>query len=598
MGLAAIVLVAWCAPVAGNCCVEDAWICYGVYDINVSHRAAIDDYTVKLREIENGSAVLVLYQRNQFKDIYTMSESDTEIYFNRFRITLLRLEDESVTIKAYKYGKERLWGKEGAVELAIGENASTGEYLISVIDFENESVNLSIYRNGARSTHPINLTNLTNLPDLPDLTNLTNLTHLACDKFDVRDSHVYDGELKVYLRYLCDDYCIIETYLPLSPDLVINITTDDVYQPDQMIHCPIGFKNSGLPVRDFYIEVKATNGQEFSTYYPVIDQDATFDVTIDPPALPYQSNLSIAVDASGYIWNGDRYSVSGRRNVTITPYIVARKTVAPVELTLRESASVTITVKNLGDENVEILLADALPHGFETDVATEWTFSLAPMQSQNITYEMSPEEVGKFEIPVCTAEYGEESEYSVSSSPGNENENENENETEITVHGAAILAVKTIEDTLDERTKKVIVRIENVGDSAADVNATDEIPPGIVLISGETEWQERILPNETCNHSYIIQFEDMVMLPRAAVSFVDDYGNRGTVESNTVGSGTGADAGAEGGIAPEDCAPSQAQSETMNCGGLIILLISTFILFTCIFLMPAIAGYLLLRESG
>ena len=579
LGLAAIVLVAWCAPAAGDCCVEDVWICYGVYDINVSQRAAIDDYTVKLREIENGSAVLVLYQRNQFKDIYTMSESDTEIYFNRFRITLLRLEDESVTIKAYKYGKERLWGRDGAVELAIGENASAGEYLIHVIDFENESVNLSIYRNGTRSTHPTNLT---------DLTNLTNRTHLACDRFNVRDSHVYDGELKVYLRYLCDDHCIIETYLPLSPDLVINITTDDVYQPDQMIHCQIEFKNSGLPVRDVYIEVKATNGQEFSTYCPVIDQDATFDVTIDPPALPYQSNLSIAVDASGYIWNGDRYSISGRRTVTITPYIVARKTVAPVELTLRETASVTITVKNLGDDYVEILLADVLPDGFETDVATNWTFSLAPMQSQNITYEMSPEEVGRFEIPMCTAEYGEQSEYSVSSSPGNETE------TEITVHGAAILAVKTIEDTLDERTKKVIVRIENVGDSAADVNATDEIPQGVLLISGETVWQERILPNGTCNHSYIIQFEEVVMLPRAAVSFVDDYGNRGTVESNTVGSGTGA----EDEIAPEDCAPSQAQSETMSCGGLIILLISIFILFTCIFLMPTIAGYLLLRESG
>ena len=546
----ALVMYLYCALAAGDCSVEDVWVYQGTHDINLSERAVIDDYTIKLRSIENNSAVLILYQKNQFRDIYTMSENDTETYFNRFRITLLRVGNESVTVKTHSYEKEKLWAKEDAVRLKIGENLSTGDYLIRVIDFDNNSVNLSICKDGI---------------------------HLASDRFDVRDSHIYDNELKICVRYLDDDHCTLETYRALSPDLSLNINTEDVYSPDQTIHCNVSIKNNGISIRNALLDIHAGE-QRFAMHYPVIDSNITFNVTIDPPVLPYQSNLSITASVNGRIWNGDYYSVNRTREVVITPYITVEKSVTPVELNISESAIVTITVRNLGIKRTDIRLTDTVPDGFETDAITGRAFQIAPNQSQSITYSMSPKDVGRFEIPGCTAEYDG---YAASSLP-----------CSVTVHGPAITAAKMMLDTLDSHTKKVVIHIKNRGDRAANIEVIDEIPAGVAVISGDTNWTARILQDEAYNHSYIIQYEGINSLPPASVRFVDDYGNHGTVESNPVVM--------EENTTIEEIATPATPAETpttIGSGELAILLVQIFILLGCIFFIPVMAGYLLLRNQ-
>lgn len=550
MILISIALILCCALAAGDCSVEDVWIYQGIHKINLSERAVIDDYTIKLRSVENNSAALILYQKNRFKDMYIMSENDTETYFDRFRITLLRIENESVTVKTYMYGKEKLWAKEDAVRLKIGENFSTGDYLIRVIDLDNSSVDLSIYKNDI---------------------------HLASNRFDVHDSYIYDEKLKLYVRYLDDDHCTIEAYRALSPDLSLNISTDDIYSPDQTIHCSVSIRNDGVLIRNALLDIQVDE-QRFAMHYPVIDSDDIFNITIDPPVLPYQSNLSIVASVNGHIWNGDCYSVNRTRDVVITPYIMVEKSVTPVELNVSESAIVTITVRNLGIERTDIKLTDAILEGFETDIITEWTFQIAPNQSRNITYSMSSKDVGRFEISGCTAEYDG---YAASSLP-----------CSVTVHGPAITAAKMMLDTLDCHTKKVVIHIENRGDRAADIEVIDRIPAGVVVISGDTNWQARILPDEAYNHSYIIQSTGINSLPSALIRFVDDNGNYGTVESNPV-------AMEENATIEEIATPATpAQTPTaIGSGELIALLVCIFILFGCIFFIPITGGYLLLRNQ-
>jgi len=348
--LVAIVLVVTCAPAAGDRCEEDVWICQGVYGINLSERVIIGDYTIKLRDISNNSAMLVMYKNKQFIDRYYMSEGDIETYFDRFRITLLRIGNESVTVKPYMYGKEKLWAKEDAVNLLVGENHTTGDYQIRVIGFTDESVNLSI--------------------DKGEI-------HLASDMFDVGDSRVYDGALKVCVRYLQDDYCIIETYRPLTPSLDINICVDDLYQPDQTIECGITIRNGGVPVRDVLLDVQVsmkpdtgsdaifneTFRDSFSMWYQAIHSSDVCNQTIYPPVLPYPSNISIVASVDGYIWNGDSYSTNYTRETRITPYILVGKSVTPDELTVPESATVAITVRNLRDNGTDIELTDTVPDG-------------------------------------------------------------------------------------------------------------------------------------------------------------------------------------------------------------------------------------------
>jgi hypothetical protein len=583
--LISIALVMACAPAAGDRCEEDVWACQGVYEINLSERAVIGDYTIKLREISNNSAMLVLYRNKQFIDRYSMSEGDIETYFDRFRITLLRIENESVTVKPYIYGKEKLWAKEDAVNLLVGENHSTGDYLIHIIDFTDESVNLSIDKGGI---------------------------HLASDRFDLGDSRIYDGALKVCVRYLQDDYCIIETYHLLKPDMVINISVDDIYQPDQMIECGITIRNNGVPVRDVLLDVQVsikpdtssdavfneTFWESFSMWYQAIYSSEVCNQTIYPPVLPYPSNISIVASVNGYIWNGDSYSTNYTRETRITPYILARKSVTPDELTVPESATVTITVRNLRDGGTDIELTDTVPDGFviETTPTAGWAFRLAPHSCRNVTYQVAAREVGTFEVPACRAAYEG---YAVSSLPGS-----------ITVHGPAITAEKMLLATLDEHTRQVAIRIENRGDRAANIAVVDEIPLGVVVIGGDTAGKARILPQESYNHTYVIQFEDLGSLPPAVVRFVDDYGNNGTVRSNPVGGTTDAegvggagDVGGVGGVegvggADRVSAPAETQTEAISRGGLAVLLIRIFILFACIFLIPVVAGYLMLRNTG
>jgi len=126
------------------------------------------------------------------------------------------------------------------------------------------------------------------------------------------------------------------------------------------------------------------------------------------------------------------------------------------------------------------------------------------------------------------------------------------------------------------------------------------------VIGGDTAGKVRVLPNESYNHSYVIQFEDMDSLPPAVVRFTDDYGNTGTVQSNSVGGtadadeagGTGDAGGVEGGGADRTSVQADAQTEAISRGRLAMLLIHIFILFACIFLVPIVAGYLMLRNTG
>ncbi len=583
--LVAIVLVMTCAPAAGDRCEEDVWICQGVYEINLSERVIIDDYTIKLRDISNNSAMLVLYKNKQFIDRYYMSEGDTETYFDRFRITLSRLENESVTVTPYMYGKERLWAKDDAVNLLVGENYTTGDYQIHVTGFTDKSVNLSIDKG--------------NIP-------------LASDMFDAGDSRVYDGVLKVFVRYIQDDYCILETYHPLIPSLDIDIDVNDLYQPDQMIECGITIRNSGVPVRDVLLDVQVsikpdtgsdvvfneTFWESFSIWCQAIHSSNICNLTIYPPVLPYSSNISIVASVSGYIWNSNSYSTNYTRETRITPYILAWKLITPDELTVPESATVTITVRNLRGNGTDIKLTDTAPDGFvienengnKSDVGIDpaigWVFRLEPHSFMNVTYQVAARKVGTFEVPACMAAYEG---YAVSSHPG----------STITVHGPVITAEKVLLATLDEHTRQVVIRIKNGGDRAADIEFVDEVPPGIAVIGGDTAGKARILPLEAYNYSYVIQFEDLDSLPPAVVRFTDDYGTNGTVRSNSVGGTADADAvdDAEGGSADRTSVPADAQTATISRGGLAMLLIHIFILFACIFLVPIVAGYLMLRNT-
>ncbi len=557
MSITSLVLLLWCSLAAGDCCVEETWICEGVHHIDLSGRAVIGDYTIKLRDIDNNSAVLVLYYRTQFKDIYTMTDGDTETYFDQFRITALQIENESATVEAYRYGTEMLWARECATRLKIGENVSAGDYLIHVIDFENRTVALGIYANG---------------------------TYLASDRFDVDESRIYDEKLKVHLRYLEDDCYTIEAYQRLSTDLVMRIDTLNVYQPDQVIQCSVNIQNTGLPIRNVVLEVFADE-QNATMHYPVIDSNDTFDIAIYPPVLPYQSNLSIVANLTGCIWDGDDYSVNCERTVVITPYIIAEKSVTPDELTLPEYAMVTTTLKNVGFTDTEVRLTDSLPECFETGSTTEWTLQLAPNQPQQITYQIAPKDAGTFVVPACRAEYGE---YAVSSHP-----------CRITVHGPSITAKKTVLDTLDSHTKKVLIRIENRGDRAAGVKLTDTVPPGIAVISGETGWQGQVLPGEAYNHSYIIQFEDLESLPPATIGVTDGCDYHKTVESNAVGGKEDEIESTANTTTTIAETPSQSATSAMiGSRGLIVLLVQIFAVFLCIFLMPIAAGYLILRNQG
>ena len=78
------------------------------------------------------------------------------------------------------------------------------------------------------------------------------------------------------------------------------------------------------------------------------------------------------------------------------------------------------------------------------------------------------------------------------------------------------------------------VKVDNTGDRDASVTASDSLPSGVSLVSGDTGFQDVMKKSSSKSYSYVIRMdtEGDVKLPSATASFIDLEGYKGDKISN------------------------------------------------------------------
>ncbi|HID28265.1 MAG TPA: hypothetical protein EYP22_10730 [Methanosarcinales archaeon] len=71
------------------------------HDLKEGERVKFKDYTIKVHEIKNNIATLLLYKNNNFLQSYKMIENTTENFMNEIKITVTDLKNDSVTVHIY-----------------------------------------------------------------------------------------------------------------------------------------------------------------------------------------------------------------------------------------------------------------------------------------------------------------------------------------------------------------------------------------------------------------------------------------------------------------------------------------------------------------
>ncbi|MFQ6062170.1 MAG: hypothetical protein ACE5J9_03215 [Methanosarcinales archaeon] len=71
------------------------------HDLKEGERVKFEDYTIKVHEIKNNIATLLLYKNNNFLQSYKMIENTTENFMNEIKITVTDLKNDSVTVHIY-----------------------------------------------------------------------------------------------------------------------------------------------------------------------------------------------------------------------------------------------------------------------------------------------------------------------------------------------------------------------------------------------------------------------------------------------------------------------------------------------------------------
>ena len=172
--------------------------------------------------------------------------------------------------------------------------------------------------------------------------------------------------------------------------------------------------------------------------------------------------------------------------------------------------NVEIRVKNLKDIDLDIMINDSIPSGFEVvpnpDKKLIWNLGLAGKESTDACqYSMRAAKPGTFTMPGASVvvEYHGATYITTTDT------------SEIVVHGPDINLTKTAK-MLENKNIAVTVSVQNIGDRATFVRITDEIPENAELVYGDLNFDVVAQPDKTYSNDYIIKTSNDNLPPVAA----------------------------------------------------------------------------------
>jgi uncharacterized repeat protein (TIGR01451 family) len=430
--------------------------------------------------------------------------------------------------------------KQSSVKLYWGDSVTVEEYVIKAEDFSNDTVFISISKDGEKlMTSPLSA------------------------GMDI----AYDDKIKIYAQSInpnyetvtingkefkkksSNPYAELSISIPGEPKFDIQITTEkDTYdcksQADGKIDVSISATNSGDAEAKNIVLTVDTAGLELlkgkAEYrYTELSKSKALkliNLTLETPAPWEDTDFNISAKITCLDIKNKKYEYESSKIVKVEKKwdLVVSKAF-PRDRYIGETIPVSITVLNTGLCNLDnILLNDSITSGMhlQENMTLNKTLSLKSGEKAEkiLKYTLIPEKPGEFTFPQCIATFtlpnGQRKEIS-SDSSGN-----------VIISGPDITVTKTVDkqelnlsDTLN-----VKVTAQNNGDTTVNLKMNDTLPPGAKLLSGNTS-SKQILKSggNSMSINYTLQMikEGEITLPACKVNFYDLAKNSGEISSNT-----------------------------------------------------------------
>lgn len=559
--LVILILILLMLPVVSGAGVgEDmVWAAKSVGSLAPEERLQYQDFSIRLHSIEQGKAVLAVYQDGSFKDISGYTPGQVR-EFNGYGVNLLAVDEKAgkALVAIVEHESRVMWSHvKGPTTLRWGDSMQVEGYTIKAHTF-TDTANLLV-------TTPAGWQE--------------DISLARGESEDIGDLRLHAVQLDP------SGVLTLDVYRRGEPDLSVQFLTDqDVYNPDEKVPLEVVLTNRGTAgLNAAYItfsskEAKGLGKKELVCPELAPGQTKTFEVGITPPVSLEETVLTVDGDVTWYDYYGDPHELTASRTVKITSSIVVHKHAQPTHAYMNDpdGIKINLTVRNLSEKPVTgAYLSDTVPSAFaKKDIAyPEWSVDLNVSESKNYTYTIAPTQTGSYTLPAAKIEW-----------KGYTSTSESVN---VEVNGPGIVMEKTITelDDADGRIRaNVSLTIRNEGNMGADVSASDDLPPGASLLSGRTRWTGILDPGGEARIQYVVSVpEEMQYLPPATATYNDIRGNEGYAQSNDVPLHEG------------ETTNIRSDINDMGPAGLTRFLLSSFAALLCIIGIVPAAAYAVLR---
>ncbi len=473
-------------PSASFGATEKVWSAKSSGIIKSNQSVVFENYIVKATALDNTKSSIIVYRDNVLLEKKDFDINEFKKY-NTLGITLLGINGEYSWIALSKPEDRDIWIPSGQSTLKWGETYSFENASIEIEALDKDSVNLAVSRNNTIKT----------------------------DVFTINGSKNYDN-MRIVVKDINRTGLIgIELFKYRIPTFEANIHTDkEEYFPDEQISVSINITGNEL-LNIASIILDGSNPLQFRPFvFTAIDIDGTRSFHSQISDLPPNSTFTINGKIEVRDYYNNVYFTNVSKEVSVTPNISIVKRVQ--EETDDEKVLVELFLYNSGSKRTSVYIHDNVTEGKNT-TQKDWNIELEPKKSTNVSYFISPQKPGIYQLASAIAKWNGE----ISTSK----------KVKTTVHMPYLNIVKTALN--NESMTDVELEIKNVGDRPAIVMVDDNIPVDFPLESGSPTWYGYIDSGKSANFRYSLK-GNPVSLPPANATYRDIRGTVRQVQSNAI----------------------------------------------------------------
>ncbi|MCZ7404607.1 MAG: hypothetical protein O8C67_06705 [Candidatus Methanoperedens sp.] len=503
-------------PAASAVTTDRVWAAKTSGYVKSNESLVYENYLIRATASDGSNSSLAIYKDQSLMAADEFKVNEFKIY-NGIGVTLLGIRGDYSWIALSKLEDRDIWTPMETTTLKWGDNYSIQNYSISI---------------DALGTNTVNLT-------------ISNKTMSETGIFQ-KDGFKDFGNLRIAVRSINrTGFVELESLAFKPPEVKAEIITDkDEYYPDETVGVIINLTSD---------DTQNIAGIILESKDPIKIQPYMFSISGIKGTKSFKSLIT---------------RLPPNSTIKLTAQVETRDAKRIPEETDDENVPVELYVYNSGMDNKSISIHDVIPSGFTASEQLDWNITLGYKESTNLTYYITPQKPGKYELQPAIARWDDQS--SISKKTGT------------TVHMPYITMTKKAQN--NGSLTDVVLVISNSGDRPAMVTLSDKIPDAHPLVFGEPTWSGLIEGDDNVPIKYSLQ-GNIVSLPAANATYRDIRGTTRQAQSNNIGTKKAFSSDNPGETSPINAGRNE----------IIIFMVSSFLVIAAIIGSVAIAAYLITK---